>query len=114
MQITLQEARKLPGVETVGSDVLHGRRSMRISIGKIVGESVALSRKGEKRVAELRKIVSTKRVERAEQGLNQMTKDELEAFAKEKHGVDLDKRKSLDTLRSQLEALMADGPSTAD
>lgn len=36
------------------------------------------------------------------------TKGELEAYAKDKFGVDLDKRKSLKTLKAQVEALEND------
>ncbi|RDL44359.1 hypothetical protein DN730_08115 [Marinomonas piezotolerans] len=36
---------------------------------------------------------------------SQMTKDELEAYAKEKHGVDLDKREKIDDLRAKVAKL---------
>jgi len=41
--------------------------------------------------------------------INDMTKDELEAYAKEKFGVDIDKRQKIDALRKQVTALESDG-----
>lgn len=47
-------------------------------------------------------------VEPADDGLDEMTKDQLEEFARDMFGVDIDKRFSLAKLREQVRAMMAD------
>lgn len=119
MKLSLTEAKQLPGVERVGRYVLHGKRSKRITLGEIHDSMIELTRLGQQRVTELRQIVATKQVRQIERGkrpsLSSMTKDEMEAYSKQHYGVDLDKRKSLDTLRAQLQELMdGHGPVAAD
>lgn len=41
------------------------------------------------------------------------TKGDLERYAKEKHGIDLDKRRKVETLRDEVRALDGDHPHTA-
>jgi hypothetical protein len=90
------------GCELVGSDVIFGARGQRKVIGKYEGGFAAIKDLPTP-VANIEDAVLVK----ATLDLEAMTKVELEQFARDTLGLELDRRRSAETLREEVRAAQA-------